>query len=233
LEAEKLKLPKLMLGTSPFLAAGQFGFKSLEYYRRFYLKTENIAMLYREAYRLGVKALQLVVTEPTVKALREAKLDFYLAASIYGNFKRNLRLIEGFNPQLVAIHAEIADSLNLPRIRECLDMVKRLGAIPAAATHLPGKTIPVLDGLGMVEVYLAPLNKLGLYMEPDPELSLKILKETPARIIAIKPLAAGRVKPLEALEYVYRHADSASVGLTSKDEILEVLQALKKLGVET
>ncbi|KYH38610.1 MAG: hypothetical protein AYL30_003870 [Candidatus Hecatellales archaeon B24] len=224
-----MKLPKLMLGTSPFLAAGQFGYKSLEYYRQFYLKPENIAEIYREAYELGIKALQLVVTEPTVKALEEVKLDFYLAASIYGNFKRNLKLVEKFNPQLVAVHAEIADSLNLPKIKECLEMVKRLGAAPAAATHLPGRTIPVLDRLGTVEAYLAPLNRLGLYMEPKPELSLKALEETPASIIAIKPLAAGKIKPLEALEYVYRYASSASVGLTSRSEILEVLQALKKL----
>ncbi|RLI26486.1 MAG: hypothetical protein DRO52_02430 [Candidatus Hecatellales archaeon] len=220
-----------MLGTSPLIGAGQFGLKSLEYYRRFYLKPENIARLYREAYDLGIQSLQLVVTKPTVEALEEAGRDFYLAASIYGNFEENLKLIEKFNPQLVAVHAEIADSLNLPRIRECLEAVEALGAIPAAATHQPGETIPRLDRLGMVKVYLAPLNRLGAYMEPSPELTLKALKETPASIVAIKPLAAGRLKPLEALEYVYGFAESASVGLTSKREILEVLEALERLGL--
>lgn len=226
-----MKLPSLMLGTSPFIAAGQFGLKSLEYYQRFYLKPENIAKLYREALAKGIRALQLVVSDPLLKALERVEWgEFYVAASIYGNFKKNLRLAGRFNPRLVAVHAEIADSLNLERMKEYLEEVKRLGAIPAAATHQPGKTIPILDKLGIVEVYLAPLNRLGLFMEPNQEQSLKAIRETPAKVIAIKPLAAGRLKPSEALEYVYRYAESAAVGLTSPREISEAVEAVRRLG---
>ena len=50
-----------MLGTSPFIGAGQFGLKALEYYKTFCLKPSNIAKIYREAYQLGIKALQLGV----------------------------------------------------------------------------------------------------------------------------------------------------------------------------
>ncbi len=227
-----LKLPRLMLGTSPFIAAGQFGLKAMEYYSRFYLNPSNIAKVYREAYELGVKALQLVASKPTIQALELANVKFHLTVSIYGDFEKTLRKIERFKPEIVAVHAEIADSLNLPKIEGCLREVKRVGAVPAAATHLPGRTIPALDKLGEVEVYLAPLNRLGLFMEPDPEETLKALRETPAKIIAIKPLAAGRLNPREAFEYVYGIADSAAVGMTSRSEIVEALEALEALGLK-
>ena len=221
-----------MLGTSPFIGAGQFGLKALEYYKTFCLKPSNIAKIYREAYQLGIKALQLVVSPPTIEALTEVNLDFHLTVSIYGDFEKALRRLERFSPEVVALHAEIADSFNLAKIRECLKAVKRIGAVPAAATHSPGETIPFLDSrLGEIEVYLAPLNRIGAFMEPSPEATLKALKETSAKIVAIKPLAAGRLKPKEALEYVYQFADSAAVGLTSRKEILEVLDALRQLGI--
>ena len=216
-----------MLGTSPFIGAGQFGVRSAEYYVKFYLNPKRIAEVYREAYELGIRALQLVVCEPTVKALEEAGVNFYLATSIYGNFHKDLRLVERFSPEIVAIHAEIADSLNHEKIRSCLEAIRKVGAIPAAATHNPGVTIPELEKFGEFEVYLAPLNRLGLYMEPSVELTLKALRECRAKIVAIKPLAAGRLKPREALAYVYKYAESACVGMTNRREILEVLEAFK------
>jgi hypothetical protein len=215
-----------MLGTSPFIGAGQFGVKAAEYYLNFYLNPKRIAEVYREAYELGVKALQLVVCEPTVKALEEAKVDFYIAASIFGNFDKGLKMIEKFSPEIVAIHAEIADSLNHQKIIKCLAAIKRIKVIPAVATHNPGVTIPWIDRLKEFEVYFAPLNKLGLFMEPNAELALKALKESKAKIAAIKPLAAGKLKPKEALPYIYKHAESACVGMTNRREILEVLEAV-------
>ena len=78
-------LPRLMLGTSPFIGAGQFGSKALEYRRLFFEKPENMTRLFVHSAKLGVKAVQLVGYQPLVAALRKAQEitgDFFVAVTI-------------------------------------------------------------------------------------------------------------------------------------------------------
>lgn len=61
-----------MMGTSPFIGAGQFGSKALEYRRLFFEQPENMTKLFVKSAELGVKAVQLVGYEPLVSALQKA-----------------------------------------------------------------------------------------------------------------------------------------------------------------
>ena len=100
-------------------------------------------------------------------------------------------------------------------------MNREAGARPAASTHSPGSTIPLLDELAF-EAYLAPVNTVGYGMEPDVESTLKALERTRKGVIAIKPLAAGKVSPERSVfEYIYGYADSIAVGITSEEEMEE------------
>jgi len=59
-------------------------------------------------------------------------------------------------------------------------------------------------------------------MEPDIESTLKALERTSKAVIAIKPLAAGKLSPEKSVfEYIYRYADSIAVGITSEEEMEE------------
>jgi hypothetical protein len=221
-------LPKLMLGTSPFIGAGQFGSKSLDYRRRFFENPDNMTRLLVHSATLGVKAVQLVGYQPLVKALMKAQDisgDFFKAVTIpRGDFAANLDLVSPLEPEFVSVHAQFCDE-NDPRLSELIDMIRDTGAKPAASTHLPGATIPILDEMGF-EAYLAPLNTVGYGMEPDVESTLKALERTRKKVIAIKPLAAGKVSPERSVfEYIYRYADSITVGITSEKEMEETYSA--------
>jgi len=223
-----LQIPKLMLGTSPFIGAGQFGTKASEYRNRFFHNERIMKQLFIASARRGVNAVQLIVYEPLVNAMKEAVKEiveeFFIAATIPSgrNFERDLALIRPLKPAIIAIHALSCDALN-SRIGGWIEEIRALGASPAAATHIPGATIMEMDNAGLdFEVYLAPVNPVGYAMEPDYESTLKALETTDKQIIAIKPLAAGRLKPTQSLfTFIYTYADSVSVGITSEAEMEE------------
>jgi len=217
-------LPKLMLGTSPFIGARQFGSKSLDYRRRFFENPDNMTRLFVHSASLGVKAVQLIGYQPLVGALMKAQEiagDFFVAVTIpRGDFATNLDLVSPLEPEFVSVHAQFCDE-NDSRLNEWIDMIRDAGAKPAASTHSPGTTIPFLDEQRF-EAYLAPVNTVGYGMEPDIESTLKALERTKKAVIAIKPLAAGKLSPEKSVfEYIYRFADSITVGITSEDEMKE------------
>ena len=235
-----LPIPQLMLGTSPFIGAGQFGLTAYEYRTQFYYNEANMTRLFLAAAQREVKAVQLIVYEPLVNALRAAMAELgeelFVAATIPSGrrFESLLALIKPLKPALIAIHALSADALD-PRIAGWIKQIRTVGASPAAATHYPGETIPELDRAGFeLEAYLAPLNTIGYAMEPDYERTLAALEQTDKRVIAIKPLAAGRLKPTPALfKFIYAHADAACVGITSEAEMDETFAAAKQALGET
>jgi hypothetical protein len=64
-------------------------------------------------------------------------------------------------------------------------------------------------------------------MEPDVESTLKALERTRKEVLAIKPLAAGKLSPERSVfEYVYRYADSIAVGITSEEEMEETYSSV-------
>ncbi len=151
--------------------------------------------------------------------------DFFVAVTVpRGDFASNLDLVSPLEPEFVSVHAQFCD-LNDPRLNEWIDMIRDEGARPAASTHSPGTTIPLIDDLGF-EAYLAPVNTAGYGMEPDVESTLKALERTKKAVIAIKPLAAGKLTPKKSVfDYIYRYADSIAVGITSEEEMEETYSA--------
>jgi len=221
-------LPRLMLGTSPFIGAGQFGSKAPEYRRLFFEKPENMTRLFVHSAKLGVKSVQLVGYQPLVAALRKAQEitgDFFVAVTIpRGDFASNLGLVSSLEPEFVSLHAQFCDGIDA-MLNEWIDMIKDTGAKPAASTHFPGTTIPLLDKLGF-EAYLAPVNPIGYGMEPDVESTLRAIEHTKKKVLAIKPLAAGKLSPDRSVfEFIYKYADSIAVGITSEDEMVETYSA--------
>jgi len=93
-------------------------------------------------------------------------------------------------------------------------------------THHAGSTIPLLEGSDVqFDGYVTPLNKLGMMMFPDATRALEAMRGSQRAVIAIKPLAGGRIEPREALEYVYedRGVDFCMIGVGSEGEAEEDL----------
>jgi hypothetical protein len=224
-------IPQMMLGTSPFIGAGQFGARSLEYRRAFYDQPENMKRLFLTSARLGIKAVQLIAYQPLIKALQDAERvtgRFFKVVTIVENFREYLERVSVLEPEYVAPHAIFCDGLD-PRLDEWIDDIREIGAKPAACTHNPGITIPRLGDSGF-EAYLAPLNPAGYMMRPDFDSVIRAVTETDRLVIAIKPLAAGKLTPDASLfRFIYEYADSMAVGMTSEREIGEICSIFKAM----
>jgi hypothetical protein len=92
--------------------------------------------------------------------------------------------------------------------------------------HHAGTSIPILEASDLDVVgYVTPINPLGALMLPSHTHALKAIRASRKRVIAIKPMAGGRVPPHEAFDYVFTEAgaDAAMVGVASEAEVDEDL----------
>ena len=103
-------------------------------------------------------------------------------------------------------------------------------------THHAGSTIPVLERSWIeFDGYITPVNKLGVMIFPTQGMALKAIRSAKKPIIAIKPLAGGRIPPNIALEFVYKDLmiDACMIGVASESEVDEDIPlALEKLSVQ-
>ena len=67
------KLPRTLLGTSPFIGAPQFGHRARLYILDLYRKPEAMAKIMVKSYQLGVRGIQLLPYPPVVEALEIAR----------------------------------------------------------------------------------------------------------------------------------------------------------------
>jgi hypothetical protein len=111
-----IDLPRLMLGTSPLIGAGQFGSKSLDYRRQFYDMPDNMIRLFVHSAKLRIKAVQLIGYQHLVAALMKAEglsSDFFVVVTIpRGDFALNLGLVSSLEPEFVSVHAQFCDRID-------------------------------------------------------------------------------------------------------------------------
>lgn len=97
--------------------------------------------------------------------------------------------------------------------------------------HHAGRTIPALEASGLCfQGYVTPVNRMGAMMLPSQREALKAIKASSRPVVAIKPLAGGRIRPREAFEYVFKEVgvDACMVGVASEEELEEDLEAARK-----
>jgi len=93
--------------------------------------------------------------------------------------------------------------------------------------HHAGTSIPRLDAMDVGVVgYVTPVNSLGALMLPSQHRALKAIKASAKPVIAIKPLAGGRVAPRTAFDYVFNQVgvDASMLGVASEQEVDEDFQ---------
>ncbi|MBS7643861.1 hypothetical protein KEJ26_04740 [Candidatus Bathyarchaeota archaeon] len=157
--------------------------------------------------------------------LRELKID-------YGSFKSALLSLKNFKVLFVEPGSEtdfLALTHKIDLLGELVDWIREeFGSNVLLASHHAGVTIPTLERAKIkFEGYVTPVNKLGVMMFPNPRMALKEIKRSSKPIIAIKPLAGGRLPPKEAFEYVFRRVkvSACMVGTGREAEITEDFSA--------
>ena len=105
-------------------------------------------------------------------------------------------------------------------------MIRERGMIPGLSTHMP-ETIIIADKSGAdVETYIQIYNAIGFLMQVEVDWVMRVISNATKPVMAIKPLAAGRLIPQAGLPFVWntlREKDMVVIGTTTPDEAREVI----------
>ncbi|MEW5760566.1 MAG: hypothetical protein AB1779_07355 [Candidatus Thermoplasmatota archaeon] len=232
-EGTETRVPKVMLGTSPFIGAGQFGAKAMEYYSKFYLKPENMVSIILKCIELGANAVQAVAYEKVINAISKSieisDTEIFVLGTVgLENVDKELEFLQNIGAKFIVAHGDLVDS-NIKKSIEILKIAKEYGFETGVATHTPGKVIPIVENIEEVRLILAPINKIGRFMKPTIDSAMKAILNSSKPIIAIKPLAAGFLSPLEGLSFLSDKVKGIAVGITSETEAEETLNFAKLL----
>ena len=106
-------------------------------------------------------------------------------------------------------------------------LIRQYGMIPGLSTHMP-ETMVYADESGLdVETYIAIYNSYGFLMQLEVDWTMQIIHESKKPVMTIKPLAAGHLRPLQGLTFVWntlRPQDMVTIGTMSPKEAAEVIE---------
>lgn len=237
-------IPRTLLGSSPFVAAPQFGHRARLYQLDFYNNPENIVKIIQKSFDMGIKGIHVMPEPPVIEAIKLAR-DIGIKMDIVGTVMpetedEGIELFSDLGAVSVMLHGTVTDSADWDFIEEKLLKIREVGAVSGLVTHSPFKTTTSLlesNILDLFDIYSIPVNKLGYLMDCDvyndkvrSELD-RMMEELNKTIMVRNVLAAGVLNPEEALKYLKTvdFADIVALGIASVDEASETFSLLDSL----
>jgi hypothetical protein len=101
------------------------------------------------------------------------------------------------------------------------EMIRERGMVPGLSTHVP-ETVVYADETGLdVETYIQLFNSMGFLMQIEVDWVANLIQKAKKPVMTIKPMAAGQIRPLQALTFVWntiRDCDMVTVGTMAPEE---------------
>ncbi len=155
------------------------------------------------------------------RELKDLQIDFE-------SLEKKLSILEDFK----ILFAELGSETDFLAVTNRLDLLEtlvdrlmnRYGHHILLGVHHAGITIPILENSGIrCDGYVTPINRMGVMMFPNRDSAVEAIRAAKKPVIAIKPLAGGRIRPREALEHIYREMgiDFSMIGVGSEREAEE------------
>jgi hypothetical protein len=229
LQVGKAKIPRILLGTSPFIGSGQFGSRAVLYYEHFYGHPENIVKILLSAVDHGVTGVQVLPFPPIFSALRAVEREIKQRLTIVGTVGpddplSNIRDFQRFNTVAMLVHSQISDRRDEREISELLNKIHATNRLAGLATHEPLSTLKWLAKTNLdVDLLMLPFNRIGMFMDASPVKIAEAVRRFGKPVIGKKVLAAGYLSPKDALTYVgqVRCLDIVALGVASEEEVKE------------
>ncbi len=118
-------------------------------------------------------------------------------------------------------------SRTLRKMDQISAAIRAHGMIPGLSTHMP-ETVAYVDDTGLdVETYIQIYNSMGFLMQVEVDWVQRIISQARKPVMTIKPLAAGQLRPLQGLTFVWntiRPQDMVTIGVMSPKEAHEVIE---------
>jgi len=236
LQVGKAKIPRILLGTSPFIGSGQFGSRASLYYTHFYENPQNIVKVMCKAVDLGVRGVQVLPHRKLFGALRFVEREIGEKLTIVGSVGRHdplgdIREFQRFKTVAMLLHGELTDKRDSKKISELLNQIHATNCLAGLATHKPLSTLNWLLKADLdVDLLMLPFNRLGMFMDAKPMEVAKAIKRVGKPIIGKKVLAAGQLSPKDALKYVAELGcvNVVALGVASEKEAEETFTVAVK-----
>jgi hypothetical protein len=236
---------KLILGHNPFLGGSYMSQARSRLYRETFTNSEAMERIIVKSIEMGVRGMMASIRDGFTELLKKALLG---AADKTGvllptimiisrGFQDQVETYRELNCQVMLIHGQITDALYIKAKQtmqpEFADMLKRIrdeGFVPAMSTHNAGEVLPAAESFDAVAVN-TPINKIMWRMCPCEEMVLSTIRKTKKTVIAMKPLAMGRIAPQEGMAYVCRlpNVDGIVVGIGHEYEAEETFAAAQEI----
>lgn len=258
-KVEGIEIPRVILGTNPFIGAAHFsGAKRLDY-RRIFKDPKTIADLIVRSYDMGVNAVMAPLMDDKdgnniITAIGTAQqetgnkliilgtthyLGKYISLGKLELLKNDAERLKSIGGQFLFLHGNQVDNLVRPITRtiehaeESLAIIRDAGLIPGIGCH-DRNAIAISDERGYdAAAYYLPLNKMNYYMPAAWEAMSAIMavRNSKKPVFAIKPLACGRMPPREALEFVFSipKLKGTAIGIASEAEMDETYAIAKEI----
>ena len=147
-----------------------------------------------------------------------------------------MKMFKGINTPVIFIQNVVVDLLLGLRMYDVFKeydayIRKKYDAEPGYITMNLPALLDALDAVGIENpIVCSSINKIGFRMSGGMELYEKCLTEKEFRPIAMQVLAAGALRPSEAIEYLSRFPKIESVlfGASSKSHIQETKEIIEK-----
>jgi hypothetical protein len=217
-----VEIPLVSTGTSTFFGAAQFG-KNARIYRKKFLNDTNAMLEILEAsYKAGGRGIEAIpggkICE-AAKIMMETHDDFVVTGSTFPGPDPLIDDLIEIDAKLIFVHGMVSDSRDDKLIR-LLEEVASRGVIPGIAAHNPFSTLnfAIKNSLN-VNAFLIPFNANGLYMGEKQKLEDLVDSTKNYAFIGMKTMAAGKLDPEKAFDYISKHnINAVTVGMVTEEE---------------
>ena len=235
---------KLLLGHNPFLGGSYMSQARTRVYKETFTDHHAMERVIVKAIEMGVRGMMASIRDDFTERITNALLG---AADKTGvllptimivsrGFEEHLDAYRALNCQVMLIHGQTTDALYVkaentmqPEFADLLKRIRDAGFVPAMSTHNAGETIPAAEAFDAAAIN-TPINKIMWRMCPCEEAVLNAIRKTKKRVIAMKPLAMGRIAPQEGMDYICRlpQVDGIVVGIGHEYEAEETFAAAQR-----
>ena len=241
-----ISLPRLIIGTNWFLGYSHTSLAKDNFIKE-YQTRERIAAVLKTFLDYGVDAIMGPLSPHLEESVAEAEqragkriirlytpaFDLSPQAAPADTAEAVFDRCAEYHATFCLPHQSVTDALIDRRagvirdIDKYTNMIRARGMVPGLSTHMPEAVIYADNQAADVETYIQLYNAAGFLMQVEADWVMRVISEAHKPVLAIKPLAAGKLLPVVGLAFVWntlRDQDMVVLGTTTPDEAREGIE---------
>jgi len=151
--------------------------------------------------------------------MAETYNDYIIKGSTFPGYDPLIDELADLDAKLIFAHGMVADKKD-EKLEILIEDIKSRGIIPGIAAHNPVSTLEyAFENIPAVKTFLIPFNAQGLFMGDQKKLEKIVDSHKNHHFIGMKTLAAGKLDPNQAYDYISKHnICCTTIGMVTVEE---------------